>query len=156
MHKVAHGFTVAEMAIVIVVIAILAAIVIASTSGDGPRARDAQRTASTTTIAAQLERYYRTQVAATGATYPPTSVGTSGLAAIVNSSDATTAPGQSSNSLVIASSVATQSPTINQYIYQPLTATNALCTAVPCVRFILYYRLEVSNTIITINSMRQQ
>lgn len=144
------------MAIVIAVIGILAMMVIASTSGDTASARDAQRATAIGVIAAQFEQYYRTQAVATGATYPATSLGVSGLTQIVNNPDATTAPNQTGSSIVTATSAAAQSPTINQYVYQPLTATNTVCSAAPCVRFILYYRLETSGAIITVNSIRQQ
>lgn len=52
------GFTLVELLIVIVVIAILAAIVITTFSGVQARARDAERQTDIKAIASQLEVYY--------------------------------------------------------------------------------------------------
>ena len=52
-----HGFTIVELLIVIVVIAILAAITIVAYNGIQNRARDAQRLSDITAIAKALESY---------------------------------------------------------------------------------------------------
>ena len=56
--KTRSGFTIVELLIVIVVIAILAAITITSYSGIQSRARDSQRAAAITSIQKKLEAFY--------------------------------------------------------------------------------------------------
>lgn len=151
-----QGFTIVELSVVIIVLAILVSIVVLSSSDFQMSARDGQRTADTEVIARDLELYYRTQASSIGPTYPPTTVGPAGFNSIVSEVDALIAPDQSTNSLVIASTQAGQTPTTSQYVYQPLNIDNTLCTASPCVKFKLYYRLERGNTLVARDSMRQQ
>lgn len=58
MRKTKSGFTIVELLIVIVIIAILAAITIVAYNGMQQRARDAQRAQDMRTIAKALEMYY--------------------------------------------------------------------------------------------------
>jgi prepilin-type N-terminal cleavage/methylation domain-containing protein len=58
MNKKAHGFTIVELLIVIVVIAILATISIVTYVGIQNRARDTQRKQDVASIARALEMYY--------------------------------------------------------------------------------------------------
>ena len=58
MRKSSSGFTIVELLIVIVVIAILAAITIVAYNGIQSRARDAQRAQDGKTIAKALELYH--------------------------------------------------------------------------------------------------
>ncbi len=59
MHKLKHsGFTIVELLIVIVVIAILAAISVVAYNGIQQRARDSQRNSDVATIVKALELYY--------------------------------------------------------------------------------------------------
>lgn len=81
------GFTIVELLIVIVVIAILAAITIVAYNGVQARARDAQRKEDIATIAKAFELYY-----AQNGTYPVTSGSTS-----INGSWTTTADASWSN-----------------------------------------------------------
>lgn len=155
-RRFSRGFTIVELLVSIVVMAILATIIVTSINGIGTYSRDNQRKADIAVIAQSLERYYKTNAVATGATYPATTVGSSGIATIVNSTDAVQAPDASTNSVVIATTNAAQTPTISQYVYQPLTLAGGLCTSTPCARFKLYYRLEATNEVITQDSMRQQ
>ena len=155
-HTSLQGFTLVVVLVTVMVIAILAAIVVSSDRGYLARSRDTQRQNSIGIISRALERYYRTNAVASGPTYPPTSVGASGIATIVDDVNVTNAPNQSSNSVVMAVSNAVQTPTVDQYIYQPLTSTGAICNTAPCVRYILYYRQESDSTVVTSNSVRQQ
>jgi len=166
-HVGEEGFTLIEIVVVITVIGILTAAAINSVITSLVSARDAQTSIDLATIANQLERDYRTHAAVTGPTYPPTSVGATGIAAIVANAEATSASGQTTNSIVIATTnkpacsttVTTNCFTVSpgQYVYQPLAADGSLCTVAPCMRFVLYAAQQSSgSTTIVINSMRQQ
>ena len=150
------GFTLIEVLVTVTVIAILAAVVVSSDRGYLARSRDTQRQNSIAIIARALERYYRTNATVSGPTYPPTSAGAAGIASIVDDSNVTNAPNQSSNSITVAVSNAAQTPTVDQYIYQPLTAAGAICNSVPCARYVLYYQRESDSTVVSVNSVRQQ
>ncbi len=150
------GFTIIELVVTIGVLTILVAIAFGTIVGVQSRAQDSERASDIGVIYQTLERYYKTQALATGATYPANSIGASGIAALIEDNDAYIAPGQTSNSIVIATSGSAQTPTISQYIYQPLNLDGSLCTSTPCVRYKLFYTLEVSNTTVVVDSMRQQ
>lgn len=53
------------------------------------------------------------------------------------------------------SSVVNSQTTINKYIYEPITSAGAICYTTDCVRFNLYYRTEVDNTVRKIVSKNQ-
>lgn len=156
LYSLQRGFTIVELAIVIVVIAILVGLTMGSTAGFQEQARDGERISDIDVIARTLESNYRTQAVATGATYPATSVGAAGFNALITDADALKAPDKTTSSIVIASSNLAQEPPFDQYVYQPLNVDESLCTTAPCVKFKLYYRLEKDGVIVTKNSMRQQ
>ena len=155
-HVHARGFTVAELVLVIFILGILISLSVGAYVDYQEGARDRERKADIGIISQSIERYYRTNAVATGATYPVTTVGVAGLTTIIDNSDATTAPQQTSTSMVIATTAATQTPTVSEYIYQPLNVDGTLCAVAPCVKFKLYSRLEANGEIITQNSLRQQ
>lgn len=150
------GFTIVELAVVIIVLAILLSIATISVAGYQEHARDSQRQSDTSSIATELERYYRTNAVATGATYPDSSTTTQAFTAIIDDFDAVTAPDQTTVGVVMATSSGAQLPTISQYIYQPLNMDDTLCSAAPCVRYKIYYRTENTDEVVVVNSMRQQ
>jgi prepilin-type N-terminal cleavage/methylation domain-containing protein len=151
-----RGFTIVELTVVIVIMALLLGLAIDTSINYQVKSRDSERVADVEVMSAELERYFRTEAVATGATYPPTTVGTSGLATIIKSPESLIAPDQTSSSLSIAATSSDQTPTISQYIYQPLNLDGTLCTTAPCVRFNIYYRLEEDNIVTSLASMRQQ
>jgi len=155
-HALQRGYTIIEVSVIVIVVAILAAIMVDSVAGYQVRARDGERSSDVDVITRSLERYYRTQAVAVGASYPASTITPSALGSIIDSSEAILAPEQSTNSLVIASSNSVQNPSVGQYIYQPLQVNGTLCTATPCPRYKVYYRLEVTEETITRNSLRQQ
>ena len=53
------------------------------------------------------------------------------------------------------SSVIDSATTIGKYVYEPITSANAICINTECVRFNLYYRTEVNNTVQKIVSKNQ-
>ena len=65
-----QGYTVIEVTIIIIVVAILAAIMVDSAVGYQIRARDSERASDVDVITRSLERYYRTQAVAVGGSYP--------------------------------------------------------------------------------------
>ncbi len=76
MHKTTSGFTIVELLIVIVVIAILAAITIISFSGIQQRARDAERQTELSALQKALEMYHADtggypRCSSTGTNTPP-------------------------------------------------------------------------------------
>ena len=156
MRNLQRGYTVIEVSVIIIVIAILAAIMIDSAVGYQVRARDSERASDIDVITRSLERHYRTQAVAIGASYPASTITPSALGSIVDNSDAILAPGQSTNSLVIASTNSAQTPNKDQYIYQPLQVNGSLCTATPCVRYKVYYWLETTEEVVMRESLRQQ
>lgn len=155
-HTNERGFTIVELVTAILVLSILIAVAIDSVVGYQAVARDRERQADVDVIAQSIERYYRTNAVAVGATYPPTTIGSTGLTDLVNESDATSSPGQNTSAMVVATTAGSQAPTVSQYIYQPLNIGETLCTAAPCVKYKLYYRLEKDGVVIVRNSLRQQ
>lgn len=150
------GFTIVELAVVIIVLTILAGITVTSVIGFQSRARDSQRASDIGVLANELEYYYRVNAVSTGGTYPDTTMDSGDFSDLVEDDDIITAPEQTTLSIVIAANASTQSPTVDEYIYQPLTLDGSLCTTAPCVRYKLYYRTEDTGTVVTVDSMRQQ
>ena len=155
-RQITAGYTVVEVVVIIVVISILIGIVVNSSLGYQVRARDSERVSDADVITRSLERYYRTQAVAIGPTYPASSITPTAFATIVNNNDAVVAPGQTTNSVVIAANNNAQTPTKDQYMYQPLQVNGSLCTATPCARYKVYYLLEDTNTVVVRDSLRQQ
>lgn len=151
-----RGFTIVELLIVIVVIGILAALVLNSFSGVQAKARDTERGTDIKSVATQAEAWYNQ--AGQGA-YPATAdlASDSWITTNLKGADlnAFRAPGQAANTMVAATNTTETAagvlpqPTKDQYVYQPLTATPAVCTATgsACVRFNLYYRTESDNVV---------
>lgn len=150
------GFTIVELAVVIIVLTILASVTVTSVIGFQSRARDSQRSSDMSALSSALEYYYRVNAVATGGTYPDTTTDSADFSDIVEDDDIITAPEETTLSIVVASNANTQNPTEDEYIYQPFASNGSLCTTAPCVRYKLYYRAEDTDTIVTIDSMRQQ
>jgi prepilin-type N-terminal cleavage/methylation domain-containing protein len=156
-HVLERGFTVVELLTTIIVLGILVGIAIGSATGYQQTARNREREADISLISQSIERYYRTNAVGVGATYPSTSVDLAFLnKTIIEDQQATVAPLQENSSVVIANTAGPQNPTISQYIYQPLTVEESLCTAVPCAKYKLYYKLENKAEVSVRNSLRQQ
>lgn len=154
------GYTMVEIIIVVTVISLLVAVSIGwlapGISGTQVSARDSERQNDAASIALLLEQFYRNKTDASGASYPIGSTVSTDILSLSQADEALQAPGQSSSSLIAASSVGPQNPTKDQYIYQPFDASDALCAARPCLRYTLYYREEASDTVRTIESNHQQ
>ncbi|MBP6037866.1 MAG: hypothetical protein KA604_00820 [Candidatus Saccharimonas sp.] len=153
-----RGYSVVEIIVIIVAVAIIAAIAIGADPLLLQRSQDMEREADTLSIRRAFEDYYRMNAATTGPSYPTTSNITSSLDTIatIYGKDIFIAPRQSSYSLVSATSTSSQSPNKDTYIYQPYTPSGTLCSTAPCVRYRLYYFSESANSVKTLDSMRQQ
>lgn len=149
MHRVRSGFTLVELLVVIVIIAILAAITMVAYNGIQGRARDAGRLSDIETIAKALELYY-----GDNGQYPYGSC-TSGC--LINGSWSDTNDGSWANlasALVpkYISSMPTEPKPTNGA--SPITAGNfgyayyanksTYCGTAPGQMYILVYTLEVS------------
>ncbi|NTW62165.1 type II secretion system protein [Candidatus Saccharibacteria bacterium] len=158
-----HGFTIIELIIVITVMAILLTLSTAGMNGYQANGRDTERKADVETIALHLETYYTSGKdgdTAPPGQYPPTDMITNNtvrtyLRDIDDSNLA--APGKDAASTFInASNSGAQSPTKDQYIYQPLTTSGSLCAGSSvCTKFTLYYKTEIDNTTHKIASKNQ-
>lgn len=105
MQKNKSGFTIIELLIVIVVIAILAAITIVAYNGIQQRARDAQRQSDIKTIVKVLELYYTEN-----GYYPNRNTYTPG-STLINSGWSTTADGSWTNLAQVLGAYAKNLPT---------------------------------------------
>lgn len=153
-QRVQHGFTIVELLIVIVVIAILAAISIVAYSGIQERARNAQRQEDIRTIAKALEMYYIRE-----GHYPSGNCGAACPAdKKINNSWATTSDGTWSileaalvpeyiSALPVDPKASTSTPAAisGGYNYDYVT-TNAWCSAAVGQMYLLTYMLEGVST----------
>jgi prepilin-type N-terminal cleavage/methylation domain-containing protein len=159
------GFTIVELLIVIVIIGILFAIVLNSFSDSQARARDTDRKSDIEVIGRRFESVFTNRTLG-AATYPRTTDIVAGNAALsgldpealrtqrITNSQAMSLIPATNNTATIAG--VTPQPTVDQYVYQPLTADNVLCTSgLICVKFNLYYRTEADNVIAKVSSLNQ-
>ncbi|MDB5162917.1 MAG: hypothetical protein JWO54_503 [Candidatus Saccharibacteria bacterium] len=151
-----RGFTILELVVIITVLGIITGIVVISSVGYRNRASDSERVSDVEVITRSLERYYRTRPVSSGATYPDASTTTAAFETIVDESDATKAPGQTTNSITITNTAGNKTPTIAQYVYQPLNVDGTICTTAPCARYKLFYHLDSTDVVVTKDSLRQQ
>lgn len=153
--RLSHGFTIVELLIVIVIVAILAAITVVAYNGIQQRARDAQRQSDVASIAKALELYYIDNDA-----YPPGDGSTT-----INDSWSTTADASWQNfitalkpymSNVPKDPISTPNAKImsgNGYNYAYFTnrgAGRTYCNALQRQMYIIVYRLEGSNQVDTL------
>lgn len=120
--------------------------------------RDLERRSDVAAIAVELEQYYRANPTINGSSYPTTATMNLSVDTIIPDDELRTPPNQNSPNLVIASNASQQSPTTDEYVYQPLTLSGDLCSnsSSPCVRFVLYYRTEADNELVIVESSHQQ
>lgn len=161
------GFTIVELLVAMTVLVILATITTFQVGKTMENARDVERTNDVASLARRLEQAYTAQELGSPS-YPSTTQ----LAVNIGSLDGTVArldaevfqaPDTEHNSVIMAETKWPSTPlqdraiTVDDYVYQPLASDGTLCTGtVTCVRFFLFYKLEVNETIITIKSIHQQ
>lgn len=163
-NKRAVGMTIVELMVVISVIGILAGLTMSIVLSHRYAGRDAERISDVESIARAFETsYMRDATTTSGPSYPTTTTATtvSGYDSLFRrqSLSITKAPDTTTATSIVAATTTAQpqAPTKNQYIYLPLTSSNSLCTTGPtCVRFLLYYRLEGTNTVQVVESIHQQ
>jgi prepilin-type N-terminal cleavage/methylation domain-containing protein len=162
------GFTLVELAVTIVVLAILSVIVAGGPAVFLVQSRDKERNDDMFAITRQLERAYTEQLTGKPSYPTPTQFATdiAGLSGTMKgaTADIFIAPGQSSSSVVAATSTSLTAPiatmTADKYVYQAFNSASAsagLCgSSDTCVRYNLYYQSEQYSTLIKIKSLHQQ
>jgi prepilin-type N-terminal cleavage/methylation domain-containing protein len=169
------GFTIVELIIVIVIMAILLALAVVNLRSSQIGARDDERKTDVSNIARSLEAFYNSGTAGiSGGTYPGVSHmsdlnTTGGSDDILPDIDQRSlrAPGvadtdpvsliAATNNIETTTGIQPQ-PTISTYVYQALQNDGSLCTdhlVTPCRRFNIYYMLETDNTVYEITSKNQ-
>jgi len=155
-----RGFTVIELLVVIVVMAILLVLAVVNVRSTQVQARDDERHADTSNISTVLESFYSTTH---GSQWRGTYPGTTDLSDTYVKQYLSNNLGQGSqhapnvdtddpSSITVATNATqttngvTPQPTISTYVYQPLTSTNTLCSAYAaaagCTKYNIFYKLE--------------
>jgi prepilin-type N-terminal cleavage/methylation domain-containing protein len=144
-NKQQIGFTIVELLIVIVVVAILAAITIVAYNGIQSRARDAERSQDIISIQKVVELYYTDK-----GVYPShtqlqdpawrvANLPSQGEGIFINPQD----PGSTNSMVASGSSVA-----LNKYSYYAVDSAGALCnTGGSCVGYRMTWKLEANPTV---------
>lgn len=146
-----RGFTIVEIVITLTIMGILMVLAVVNLTGTQANGRDAKRKSDIETIAINLENYYNSG----SGEYPPITLIDSMSEYLPNlDKNSIMAPGiidPNSTFKVATNSIQTTagvlpSPTIDDYIYQPITNSGALCinSTLECRKFNLFYRLEIA------------
>ena len=156
------AYTIVELMVVVVLIVFLVTSVVwadSALTNVTRQSRDSERSDDMQSVALLFERYYRTSPTAAGSSYPTTlQAAEASIGTIVTNAELLTPPSLSEPVFSVASDTTVpQDTTVDRYVYQPFTANDTLCNLIPpCVRFILYYRSEVTDEIKMIESSHQQ
>jgi len=160
-----RGFTIAELIIVITIMAILLTLGVVNFRSQQSNARDAERRVDVESLAQHLETYYTSGSDDSGTAlgvYPSTDL-TSSIDQVttflrdidlksITAPTITTANGEGSSLIPATNNTQTNSgiaplPTFDQYVYQPLDQDGNLCTgSTSCVKFNLFFNLENATT----------
>ena len=166
-----RGFTIVELIITITIMGILMILAVVNVNATQTRARDDERKADVAAIASALESYYRVGTSSSTSynRYPATTITASETTIKAALRDANMnsfmAPSQTTvtttftaatNAVQTTNGILPQ-PTVNQYIYQPIDSSGALCTSssTECRKYNLYYRLESDNGVYKVTSKNQ-
>ncbi|MFZ1301180.1 MAG: type II secretion system protein [Candidatus Microsaccharimonas sp.] len=169
-----RGFTVVELIITITIMGILLTLAVVNLSSTQANARDAERASDVQSIANHLEIFYKNGSTASASTsvgrYPSIELlatGETSVKAFLPDIDALSATAPDSSTVADSFIPATNStqteagvlpqPTKSQYVYQPIKTDGTLCTteAEECRKFVIYYRLEVTDTVKKLMSKNQ-
>lgn len=152
-----RGFTVVELLVVIVIMAVILTLVAVNVRSTQIKARDNERATDVANIVTALESYREANHGGSSESYPATSlvnftINNYGAMYIKERVDDASlkAPGANNVSFVLATNNATTPtsvtplPTTSTYVYQPLARDNSLCSAstTTCAKFNLYYVRE--------------
>lgn len=167
-----RGFTVVELIITITIMGILLTLAVVNISSTQVNARDVERKSDVESIVNHLEVFYKNGISTstTVGRYPSTQLvatGSTSIKTFLPDIDilTATAPGAASadvsfiaatNNTQTTSGV-TPSPTISQYVYQPIQSDGSLCTTEfqECRKFAIYYRNELEDTVVKVMSKNQ-
>lgn len=149
------GFTIVEIVVVLTIIASLLTLASLSLTSAAKRSRDNERRADIEMMSQCLENnFLSTQ----------TYFGTiAELATCPRATEFMTPPELSAPATILATNATTTItgvrplPTKDTYVFQPLTATNTLCTTpetIPCAKYNLYYFSEFDNIVNKVSSQR--
>ncbi len=162
-----HAFTIVELIVVITIMGILISLSVVNMRDSQINARDSERKADMEALALQLEIYYTSGSAASTSTgeYPSTIelIGNESTLLRDLNLNSLNVPGSIISGLVAATNNntsangVTPTPTIDNYIYQPIASDGSLCTLASqeCRKFNLYYAFEADGTIYSIQSKNQ-
>lgn len=171
-----RGFTIVELIITITIMGILLTLAVVNLTSTQVNGRDSERKGDAESLALNIENYYTNQnpdIPMSGGTY----VGSSHMndaeitkylpdldlknahAPNVPLSDPISVVPATNNVTTVTGVTPKPSKTNDVYVYQPLTATGALCTdpisSGDCRRFNIFYYQEVDNTVKMITSKHQ-
>ena len=164
--KMQSGFTIVEILVIIVTMAILLAVVTLSWDGIQQSAANNERVADAESIARYAETFYQQNASTAYPSYPATTTLNSDFSELINGSlrEAVINPQNTDNTSDLVA--ATSSSTLTQffvkewYVYQPFYSNGSLCTvrsdSNPCVKFRLWYLLEGDTVPVIIESKHQQ
>lgn len=158
------GFTITELIISISVIGVLSVMSFVYLPSALQRARNNEKLTDIKSLGRFFEQRYKENASLSYPTYPSSATFSADLSALLNSGlkDVAIPPGQSTNGVVLATSTAdqTSSVTTQNYIYQPFSATGALCAnhsaSSPCTHYKIWYRLEDDLTPVRVLESRYQ
>lgn len=171
--NIRRGFTVVELVVTITIMAILLTLGVVNMRSSQANSRDSERKADVETIAMHLETYYSsgtdgqaptyeypsTELVLNGSSYMTQTLRDINIASLsapgIDDPNVTFIP--ATNSVQTIAGVLPQ-PTVDQYIYQPISSAGTLCetsTVEECRKFNLYYRTEVDNVVHIITSKNQ-
>jgi prepilin-type N-terminal cleavage/methylation domain-containing protein len=160
------GFSLVELTIVIGIIGILTVLATFRVGDSAIKARDAEREADTSTLAAYLESWQKGQGQGN---YPSTTQIANNTVWVKSNFlgidlDSLSAPGTAGANSVVAATDSTQTtagvkpqPTIAQYVYQPLKKDGTLCSALSdaCSSFNMFYRKELGSVVTMVESLER-
>lgn len=148
-----RGFTITELIIVITLMGIFLTLGVVNLRSSQANGRDSERKIDIETISQHLENYYNSgsDTSTDVGTYPSTDIIGKETTYLRDLDVKTLAVPDSSTSSFVATSsqppaVVVPTPTINNYVYQPLKSDGSLCTQTTdeCSKFNLYYALEIA------------
>ena len=159
------GFTIVELVITLTIMVILITLATVNLTSSLANGRDTERLTDVQNIITYQEGMYSRN----SASYFPTAATGAGATAFyttINTNNLRAPDASSSTISLVAATNTTQTtagvrpiPTIDTYVYQPLTSSNTLCTSSvqpwQCRKFNIYYMKESDKSIVKLMSKNQ-